>query len=620
MNSVKLSRRKLLVAITIALCLVLVISYSLTQPANAQQTHNVAIFDFAFQPRTVTIQTGDTISWLNNDPVIYTLWFVYAENKTTYQEAGSEGLSQPILPGESWSDTFDEPVTLQYYSFERLWITGFITVQPQPPPPPANLEIYFYATQADAFAALSSCEVDFMQDPLTLVQYTAVVGDPKIQVAPCTTDVGLDYYGYKKHLVGVVSMDNQGLENSYTFLHAYKIDDPGTPVDEASQPIKVGTSNPPLSLNVLYANTPPDLAVLDRIYPRLLSLQPYRLEMTQPWVAQDWEVDTWFNQQTSEDATKVTYYIRKDVGIVAPETGQFVRNYNAHDVEFTIWYIYAFADSVLWNLVMDVHHICVTDDYTIEVYFDITSEGACEEIGLQMPLLPKYELLPLLCEERMVEFHVDEPIDPCTKFPLPTDDQIIQVINCTKDGTIPLTEYVDFQIVASGEPDYIHNLYHTKIPLEPCQTIQIWYWTPVADPHGYYLAGLPWEQTMYSIGTHYPVHMNPEVGGWALLNSNPTFFIEPPPLGEIDWLWTWSTHPTHGPLVPGRDSGYYQVFLYDAVKVSAAYGSRGDGVPSLNWFPGADIDKNWDYTCWVFLYDAVEVSGKYGTKFGIPLP
>jgi len=128
MNPVKHSRSKSLLAAAIALSLVMTTSYSLTEPANAPQTHDVIIFDLALQPQNVTIPHGDTISWLNNDPLIYTLWFIYAENQTTYEKAGNEGLSEPILPGESWSWTFDEPVTLQYYSFERLWITGFITV------------------------------------------------------------------------------------------------------------------------------------------------------------------------------------------------------------------------------------------------------------------------------------------------------------------------------------------------------------------------------------------------------------------------------------------------------------------------------------------------------------
>ncbi|UCD39799.1 MAG: PKD domain-containing protein, partial [Candidatus Bathyarchaeota archaeon] len=63
--------------------------------------------------------------------LIHSLWFVKTDDQTTYQKAGAEGLSDPILPDTSWSQTFDEIVTLQYYSFpDRLWVTGFITVVP----------------------------------------------------------------------------------------------------------------------------------------------------------------------------------------------------------------------------------------------------------------------------------------------------------------------------------------------------------------------------------------------------------------------------------------------------------------------------------------------------------
>jgi len=123
------------------------ISYPLTLLVNAQQTHDVIIQDFAFQPQILTIQPGDTVKWSNNDPVIYTLWFVYAENHTTYKKAGNEGLSEPILPGETWSWVFDETVKLQYYSFERLWITGNVTVK--------SLPVGGFMVPVDKFALLA---------------------------------------------------------------------------------------------------------------------------------------------------------------------------------------------------------------------------------------------------------------------------------------------------------------------------------------------------------------------------------------------------------------------------------------------------------------------------------
>lgn len=97
----------------------------LSYPAGAlPDTFNVSISDFAFNPQNVTIRKCDTILWTNNDAVIHTLWFVRVADQSTYL------LSPPIEPGGSWSHTFNETTTFQYYSFDHLWVTGFITVTP----------------------------------------------------------------------------------------------------------------------------------------------------------------------------------------------------------------------------------------------------------------------------------------------------------------------------------------------------------------------------------------------------------------------------------------------------------------------------------------------------------
>jgi plastocyanin len=106
-------------------------SKSFIESAKAAQPTAVTIADLVFDPQNVTIKVGTTVTWTNNGSLIHSLWFVKTDDQTTYQKAGTEGLSDPILPGTSWSQTFEETVTLQYYSFpNRLWVTGFITVVP----------------------------------------------------------------------------------------------------------------------------------------------------------------------------------------------------------------------------------------------------------------------------------------------------------------------------------------------------------------------------------------------------------------------------------------------------------------------------------------------------------
>jgi hypothetical protein len=86
-------------------------------PANGA-TVTVNIQNFAFNPQTVTIHTGDSVTWTNNDPVIYTLWFKNASDGSTYL------LSPPINPGTTWTHVFPDKIQLNYYDFDRLQITG----------------------------------------------------------------------------------------------------------------------------------------------------------------------------------------------------------------------------------------------------------------------------------------------------------------------------------------------------------------------------------------------------------------------------------------------------------------------------------------------------------------
>jgi len=457
-------------------------------------------------------------------------------------------------------------------------------------------------------------------DDMTDAQFWAEVAQ-EIAVGRCISVwlySPVSYYAYSKFLVGIVNMDGYGPVNKYTYLNAYKVDDPGTPEDESQRPIRIGLPNAPRNLNPIYSPMNPlgpdvmyaGWKVMDEtVYTHLTNKQPYALSIDVPWVAQDWETAEWYDPQDGETKTKVTYWIRKDVWWHAPETGDLVRQFTAHDVEFSIWYIYAFDDGWQWHSVMDVHHTNIIDDFCIEVYFDVQSMWTVHWIE-QIPLLPKYEYLELLCGQRLVELVIDYPVFPSEKM-IFTEDQVIQVIEVWKmpEG-IRLVEGVDFEIFATGPPDYCHNEIHWLRPLEPGEMIQILYWTPALDPHGYYLANLHWSLTWYTLGAYYPIDIVPGIGGWALFNCNPTHFLGAPPLGEIDWVWYWvgTTRPR---------SGYYQVNLYDAVMLLKAYCSRGDGIPPPNWFPGADLDAS--DLCHIGLYDAVTVLSKYGRKFGTPL-
>ena len=185
---------------------------------------------------------------------------------------------------------------------------------------------------------------------------------------------GTKYWmAYRMNMVGIVNSQRYALDNRRTFLNTYKVDDPATPEDESQDPIRMGTVHAPKSLNILYSSWYYEYAVLDRIFDSLLSVNPYDLSVDQPWIAQDWKTSTWTDPYDDETKTKVTYWIRKDVWWHAPVTGEAARQFTAHDVEFTIWYIYAFTNCVPWYSFRDVHHTKIVDDFTIEVYFDVES-------------------------------------------------------------------------------------------------------------------------------------------------------------------------------------------------------------------------------------------------------
>lgn len=474
---------------------------------------------------------------------------------------------------------------------------------------------YFYSYGSNYVTGMNASNLPNYPDYDALsraVYYTSSI--PAAQAAAkAASDLGWAYYcfnvplwsyksyvGWRKTMPGVINEFGYGYDNWYNFINAY---------NTTSKPITMGTINAPKALNPIYSQWYYDYAVLDRVWQALLNVNPYDLAIDQPGAAQDWEVGTWIDPDPGPDepATKstVTYYLRKDVALYAPN-GTVLRNYTAYDLEFSCWYTYAFDDGWNWADYQDVHHTEVIDDYTIKYYFDDASYWFYT--APQYPLFAKEELIELLCDETTINIVVAGNVTAGTTYWLDSG----AIVDVTAD-TIP----VNFKIVAGYETETHTGIVFDSVPADGTYTLT--YYTDDLDPHGYYLAGLDWTETWYSFGPFYPINIVTGVGGYVNFNKHEDFWLETPPLGEADWRYIWDTPDNeYGPNIPGRDSGYFEISIYDVVKATGCYDHIGYGPYDPLYFPGADLDKT-DLGK-IGIYDVVSITGKYGLQWGQPPP
>ena len=82
----------------------------------ADTEHTVEIRNFIFNPGTLTVSVGDTVTWTNFDSAGHTA-------------TGSAFDSGPLDQGESYSVTFDEPGTFSYACRPHPQMRGRIVVE-----------------------------------------------------------------------------------------------------------------------------------------------------------------------------------------------------------------------------------------------------------------------------------------------------------------------------------------------------------------------------------------------------------------------------------------------------------------------------------------------------------
>lgn len=87
-----------------------------TGTTTTPQTYNITIKNFAFDPATLNIKVGDTVTWINQDIA------PHRPNGTIFH-------SNVINPGQSFSFTFNAAGTYDYICLIHTYMKGRIIVQ-----------------------------------------------------------------------------------------------------------------------------------------------------------------------------------------------------------------------------------------------------------------------------------------------------------------------------------------------------------------------------------------------------------------------------------------------------------------------------------------------------------
>jgi len=389
------------------------------------------------------------------------------------------------------------------------------------------------------------------------------------------------FWAYSKNLLGVVSMAGVGLENGYTFMKAYKVD---------RTAIRYAISHPN-AMNIIFSSWSYDYQCLNRMNLHGgLDMPPYDLSIFQAGFVQDWDTDTWIDPDDGINKTKVTRRFRNDGYFAEPVTGNKKANVNGSHYFFSAWYIKQ-VEGWLEPSFRDVHHIDVVNDFRVDIYFNTSSYWNTYQAN--GPMLPIDVWLKPPLAYNTTETFV-EGTNLTTPGMLNLSGAPVWTNLITVDGD-PLNMFTDYNIV-KGQLGIFADLADGTV-------VEVDYWY-TGDPTGYTPGNLPWYTIFEGAGMYYATSFTSP--GSLTLKCNPYYWMETPPLGEIDFLWKWENGPK--PRI-----GCYGIDIYDVVMQAYAYGSQGTGVPDRKWRPGADVAPSGGK---VDIFDIVSTSGPYGYTWG----
>jgi len=103
-------------------------------PANSTNVQ-VTIENYAYTPADVTVTVGTTVTWVNKDQIGHTVTEGDPEAakpaaQRFFDSSNEATTGKPVViqPGESWSFTFTQPGTYDYYCIPHPYMKGHITV------------------------------------------------------------------------------------------------------------------------------------------------------------------------------------------------------------------------------------------------------------------------------------------------------------------------------------------------------------------------------------------------------------------------------------------------------------------------------------------------------------
>jgi ABC-type oligopeptide transport system substrate-binding subunit len=218
-----------------------------------------------------------------------------------------------------------------------------------------------------------------------------------------------NYGGYGAAWENVVDEEGVGPWSWFTMLNTFK---------QGEDTINWGVVDDIQSFNVMVPNIGNgDWHILDKIYDKLLKINPYNVSTYEPWMAKDWTVGEWIYQ--GEPATWIEFKLREDMywQDIAPKAdrhtpngttllvdGAYDEKVMADDIIFTIYALRDTPDAPYSQLVADVVSAEEVNPYTVRIYYSVHWPLWALLWTGDIPLMPEHIWEPIFLEGDILEF------------------------------------------------------------------------------------------------------------------------------------------------------------------------------------------------------------------------